>query len=83
MRPAEFPVPRQLDEVYDELGQILQQPELFGIHKQPPRRLADAVRSMRQKLRAAIRELRNSGREDDLEVELSEDFDHAAEKDGR
>lgn len=78
MEPEEFSVPQQIKEVYDQLGLVLKEPRAFGLVQHAPHQLTDALRSMRQKLREAMRQLRHAQNEGDLEEELSEDFDHGA-----
>ena len=55
MEPVEFLLPQQIKEVYDQLGLVLKEPRAFGLVQQAPHQLTDALRSMRQKLREAMR----------------------------
>jgi hypothetical protein len=62
-----------LQEVYEELGRLLEQPESFGVGQHAPEPLASAVMAMRDKLKKAILELSQNGSDGDLSTELSED----------
>lgn len=47
---------RQIQEVYAELGQVLESPEAFGLGQHVPPPLADRLESMRRMLQQALRE---------------------------
>jgi len=66
---------RKLQEVYTELGQVLDSPQAFGLGKHVPQPLADRLKSMRLILREAARERVSVSPDDDLAVELSQDSD--------
>ena len=66
---------RQLQEVYTELGQMLDSPQAFGLGKHVPQPLADRLKSMRLMLREAARERVFVSPDDDLAGELSQDAD--------
>jgi hypothetical protein len=66
---------RQLQEVYTELGQVLDSPQAFGLGKQVPQPLADRLKSIRLMLREAARERVFVSPDDDLAGELSQDAD--------
>lgn len=53
-------MPRQIQEVYCELGQLLHNPEAFGLDQALPQRLADSLQSWRRMLLQAERELEGS-----------------------
>jgi hypothetical protein len=50
-------MPRQIHEVYEELGQVLESPQAFGLGPQIPPALADRLESMRRMLEQALKEL--------------------------
>lgn len=66
---------RQLQEVYTELGQVLDSPQAFGLGKHVPQPLADRLKSIRLMLREAARERVFVWPDDDLAGELSQDAD--------
>ena len=67
-------MPGQIREVYEELGQVLNQPEAFGLGSQVPHKLAAKLESTRRMLRQAIRE-QQMPPDEDLEIELAQDAD--------
>jgi hypothetical protein len=70
-------MPGQIQEVYAELGQVLNHPEAFGLGSRVPRPLADTLDSTRRMLEQALRE-RQMARDGDLEMELAQDADRDA-----
>lgn len=71
----------QLQEVYANLGLILQRPEAFGLGASAPEALVDSLKATLEKLGRALetQELPESSEpEEDLAVELSQDADHAS-----
>ncbi len=67
-------MPGQIREVYEELGQVLNHPEAFGLGPHVPHQLAARLESSRRMLRQAIKEQRMPP-DEDLEIELSQDAD--------
>ena len=49
-------MPRQIHEVYAELGQVLESPQAFGLGSEIPQALADRLGSMRRMLEEALKE---------------------------
>jgi hypothetical protein len=70
-------MPGQIQQVYAELGQVLDHPEAFGLGSRVPRPLANALDSTRRRLRQALRE-RQMPPDGDLELELAQDADRDA-----
>lgn len=66
---------RQIREVYTELGQVLDNPQAFGLGHYVPQLLADRLESMRRMLEKAGREQGSLSPDDDLAKELSQDAD--------
>jgi hypothetical protein len=65
-------MPRQINEVYAELGQVLESPQAFGLGPQIPQALADRLESMRRMLEEALKQpesLSDDGREHYLAVD--------------
>ena len=62
-----------LQEVYQELGSVLEHPEAVGIGQPAPEPFVRAVMAMRDKLKRAMVELSQNGSDGDLSTELSED----------
>lgn len=62
----------RIQQVYTDLGQLLTNPESFGLGRSAPEPLVSAVTAMRRKLKDAMVELDQSD-PDDLSAELSED----------
>jgi hypothetical protein len=69
-------MPGQIQEVYAELGQVLNHPEAFGLGSRVPRPLADTLDSTRRMLEQALRERQMP--DGDLEMELAQDADRDA-----
>ena len=65
----------QIQEVYSELGQVLDRPQAFGLGKHVPQPLGDRLESMRRMLQEAGREQGPVSPDDDLAGELSQDAD--------
>jgi hypothetical protein len=65
----------QLQQVYTELGQVLDSPQAFGLGQHVPQPLADRLESMRRMLREAATERASVSLDDDLAGELSQDAD--------
>ncbi|HEV2274205.1 MAG TPA: hypothetical protein VGR96_08570 [Acidobacteriaceae bacterium] len=65
----------QIQEVYKELGQIIDRPQAFGLGSKVPQPLADRLESMRRMLQEAMREKEEPARNGDLEMELAQDAD--------
>jgi hypothetical protein len=57
---------RHLQEVYTELGQVLDSPQAFGLGKHVPQPLAERLESMRRMLREAAREHTSVSHDGDL-----------------
>ena len=68
----------RVKQVHDELGNILEHPVLYGLSEPAPKRLVDALTSMRQNLKNELVELDEwKSDSDDLMAELSQDADNA------
>ena len=67
----------QIQEVYTELGQVLDSPQAFGLGQHVPQPLADRLESMRRMLEEAKREQEPVSPDDDLASELSQDADRS------
>lgn len=66
----------QIQEVYAELGQILDRPRSFGLWSvYVPQPLAETLRSMRCKLRHALNELQSQPANRKLTPELSQNIE--------
>jgi hypothetical protein len=63
----------RLQEVYEDLGSLLEHPESVGMGLHAPELLVRTVTAMRDKLQKAIVELSQDRSEEDLSSELSED----------
>ena len=68
-------MPQQLQEVYAQLGEVLNDPQAFGLGGRVPGALADRLISMRRMLREAMSEIEQDQPDGDLASELSEDAD--------
>jgi hypothetical protein len=68
----------QIQEVYAELGRVLDNPRRFGLSRQVPPPLADKLKWMRGMLEQALQEKAQQSppADEDLAVELSQDADH-------
>ena len=67
-------MPGQIREAYEELGQVLNHPEAFGLGSHIPRQLAAKLESTRRMLRQGIKE-QQMPPDEDLEIELAQDAD--------
>ena len=65
----------QIQEVYAQLDEVLDNPWAFGLDNGVPRPLAECLCAMRQKLGLIMGEELEVGSIDDLEQELSQDAD--------
>jgi hypothetical protein len=61
--------------VYRSLGQVLNNPQAFGLSDRAPKTLVEALSSMRQSLREELAEANRLSAEDWLSDELSQDAD--------
>jgi hypothetical protein len=61
--------------VYKTLGQVLDNPQSFGLGDRAPKPLAEALSTMRQSLREELAEESRLSAEDWLSGELSQDAD--------
>ena len=71
-------MPSHIQDVYAELGQVLNRPETFGLGRHVPQPLADRLESMRRMLKQALREQESLSADVDLAAELSQDADRDA-----
>ena len=65
--------------VYKSLGQVLNNPQEFGLGDRPPKPLVEALTAMRQSLREQLMEEQESSSEDWLSDELAQDADRQPE----
>lgn len=72
--------PKELQQVYSRLGQILQRPQVFGLGSSVPRPLADSLEAMLGTLGRAMEE--GETPEEDLAAELSQDSDQLVSPNG-
>ena len=64
----------RVNQVYIELGTVLDKPESFGLGRRVPKPLLHALTAMREKLKEEMVELKR-WKPDDLPAELSQDTD--------
>jgi len=65
--------------VYKALGRVLNNPQSFGLGERPPKRLTEALTSMRQSLRDELVEENELSSTDWLSSELSQDADRCGQ----
>lgn len=62
--------------VYKALGQVLNDPQSFGLEERAPKPLIEALSAMRQSLREELAEENEQSSGDWLSRDLSQDADH-------
>lgn len=72
MRPT---TAHRLREVFSTLDKILNSPKVFGMRQGIPPVLADSLRTMRDSMEQALKELQSEEPANNLEAELSQDAD--------